>query len=131
MRNKFLKEIIDQTPKDTEIFIDKYSDIVLRINQILKEKSISQKDLADRMGKSPSELSKWLSGNHNLTLRSIAKLEAELGESIIEIPLKCFTSTYKDEWEQTNVSFVIEKKIKAEKNINRKSWDESREIKFA
>lgn len=131
MRNKFLKEIIDQTPKDTEIFIDKYSDIVLRINQILKEKNISQKDLATSMGKSPSELSKWLSGNHNLTLRSIAKLEAELGESIIEVPLKCFTSTFKEEWEQTVVSFVIEKKIKAEKNTNRKSWDESRKIKFA
>ncbi|SEH39907.1 helix-turn-helix domain-containing protein [Chryseobacterium culicis] len=131
MRNKFLKEIIDQTSKDTEIFIDKYSDIVLRINQILKEKNISQKDLATSMGKSPSELSKWLSGNHNLTLRSIAKIEAELGESIIEIPLKCFTSNFKEEWEQTIVSFVIEKKIKAEKNTNRKNWDESRKIKFA
>ncbi|KQM36466.1 helix-turn-helix domain-containing protein [Chryseobacterium sp. Leaf201] len=131
MRNKFLQEIINQTPKDTEIFVDKYSDIVLRINQILKEKNISQKELAESMGKNPSEVSKWLSGNHNLTLRSLAKLEAELGEVIIEIPLKCYTITYKDEWEQTSVSFTIEKKIKVEKNINRKSWDESRKIKFA
>lgn len=131
MRNKFLQEIIDHTPLETEIFIDKYSDIVLRINQILKEKNISQKELAEKMGKSPSEVSKWLSGNHNLTLRSIAKLEAELGESIIEVPLKCFTSAYKDEWEQTTVSFTIERKVKSGKNTNTTKWDESREVKFA
>jgi transcriptional regulator with XRE-family HTH domain len=43
----------------------------------------NQKDLADRMNKKPSEINKWLKGNHNLTLKTIARLEAELGDSII------------------------------------------------
>jgi transcriptional regulator with XRE-family HTH domain len=38
------------------------------------------------MGKKPSEISKWLNGEHNFTLRSLAKLEAELGEPIITVP---------------------------------------------
>jgi len=35
------------------------------------------------MEKIPSEISKWLDGDHNLTLRSIAKLEAELGVELL------------------------------------------------
>ncbi|WP_192904104.1 helix-turn-helix transcriptional regulator [Arachidicoccus ginsenosidivorans] len=35
------------------------------------------------MNKKPSEISKWLNGPHNLTLMTIAKLEAELGAPII------------------------------------------------
>ena len=31
-------------------------------------------------------LDEWLNGEHNFTLRSLAKLEAELGETIIHVP---------------------------------------------
>jgi transcriptional regulator with XRE-family HTH domain len=37
------------------------------------------------MGKSESEISKWLTGLHNLELRTIYKIEAVLGEDIIEV----------------------------------------------
>jgi hypothetical protein len=37
------------------------------------------------MNKKPSEINKWLKGNHNLTLRTIARLEAELGDAIISV----------------------------------------------
>ncbi|MBK8153775.1 MAG: hypothetical protein IPK61_12500 [Saprospiraceae bacterium] len=40
------------------------------------------------MDKKPSEISKWLSGEHNFTLRSLAKLSAELGEPLMEVPKK-------------------------------------------
>lgn len=86
MRSKILKEILDETPKEVDIFVKKYGDMLVRVHQILNEKGITQKALAEKLGKSPSEVSKWLSGNHNLTLRSIAKLEAELEEEIIYIP---------------------------------------------
>jgi transcriptional regulator with XRE-family HTH domain len=86
MRNKLIQKIIDETPKEVEIFIDKYTDIVTRVHQILEKKGISQKDLAQKLGKHQSEIHKWLNGNHNLTLRSIAKLEAELGEPLLIVP---------------------------------------------
>lgn len=110
MKNQLFKTILENTPKETQIFVDKYSDLVLRINQILKEKGISQKELSERMDKKPSEISRWLSGNQNITLRSIAKLEAELDATLIEIPLKTFTSCFKDEWERTEVTFTVERK---------------------
>ena len=88
MRSKIAQRILDETPKEVHIFVRKYGDIVVRINQLLREKGFTQKQLADQMQKTPSEISKWLSGDHNFTLRSIAKLEAELGAEIIYVPKK-------------------------------------------
>jgi len=85
MRSEILQKIIDTTPKDVEIFIDKYTDLVVRINQVLRQKGYTQKQLAQKLDKKPSEIHKWLSGEHNFTLRSIAKLEAELGVTLLEV----------------------------------------------
>jgi transcriptional regulator with XRE-family HTH domain len=86
MRSKIAQRILNETPEDVKIFVRLYADITIRINQILKEKKISQKDLAESLGKKPSEISKWLNGEHNFTLRSLAKIQAELGEEIVIIP---------------------------------------------
>lgn len=86
MKSKVAERMMAKMPEDVKIFVDKYADIVVRVNQILREKKYSQKDLAEKLEKSPSEISKWLGGNHNFTLRSIAKLEAELGETILHVP---------------------------------------------
>lgn len=86
MRSKVAQRILSETPEETKIFARMYGDIVIRVNQLLKDRGFSQRDLADKMNKRPSEINKWLVGEHNLTLRSLAKLEAELGETIIYIP---------------------------------------------
>jgi len=86
MKSKVAERMMAKMPQDVKIFVDKYADIVIRVNQLLKEKKFTQKDLAEKMEKNPSEISKWLGGNHNFTLRSIAKLEAELGETILYVP---------------------------------------------
>jgi transcriptional regulator with XRE-family HTH domain len=84
MRSNVAKRIQEETPAEVRIFVRQYTDIVLRINQILQAKGYTQKELAERMKKKPSEINKWLKGTHNLTLRTLAKLEAELGEPIIQ-----------------------------------------------
>nr|WP_315154064.1 helix-turn-helix transcriptional regulator [uncultured Flavobacterium sp.] len=86
MRSKVAQRILAETPEETKIFARLYADIVVRVNQLLKEKGFSQKDLADKLEKRPSEINKWLVGEHNFTLRSLAKLEAELGDTIINVP---------------------------------------------
>jgi transcriptional regulator with XRE-family HTH domain len=83
MRSKIAQRIQDKTPEEVRIFVRQYTDIVVRINEILQEKGYTQKDLAIKMNKKSSEINKWLKGNHNLTLKTLAKLEAELGEPLI------------------------------------------------
>lgn len=46
------------------------------IDNFLEDENLKQKDIAEKLGIAESQLSKWLSGYHNLTLKSILKLES-------------------------------------------------------
>ena len=119
MKNKLFTSIVDNAPKEAEVFVEKYTALILRINQILRDKGISQKKLADAMDKKPSEISRWLNGGQNLTLKSIAKLEAELGETLIEIPTSQISTKFKEEWHVSVHTFTVERRIeKVEKKKN-------------
>lgn len=59
--------------------------IATKVARILKEKGMGKSEFAEKMGKSASEVSKWLSGTHNFTIKTIAKLEHALGEDLIHI----------------------------------------------
>jgi transcriptional regulator with XRE-family HTH domain len=64
-------------------FVAKNLAITEQIHTLLKERGWSQKEFAGRLGKHESEVSRWLSGLHNLTLESIVKMETALGTEII------------------------------------------------
>ena len=57
--------------------------IVDRIHYILKHKGLRQKDLAERLGKNESEISKWMRGSHNFTIDTLVSIENALGEPIL------------------------------------------------
>lgn len=111
MRSKILQRILDNTPKDVDIFVDWYADLVVRINQLLRENEINKKELAERMNKKPSEISKWLSGEHNFTLRSLAKLSAELGEPLMEVPKRKVHANFINGYSRSVRTFVVYKKL--------------------
>lgn len=69
-----------------EAWLERSSNIALRILGALQLNRMSQKDLAEKTGVSPQQVSKLLKGNENLTLETIAKLEAALGIMLIAIP---------------------------------------------
>jgi plasmid maintenance system antidote protein VapI len=90
-------------------WLDRSSAIALMILSHLRENSISQKELAEMINVTPQYINKIVKGNENLTLQTIANIEAALGISLINV-----------------VSFenkiIIEKqKNIPEKNIRRKS----------
>lgn len=66
--------------------VAKMLDVADRIQEVLEQKGMSQKDLAIAMHKSESEISKWLSGTHNLELKTIVRIEEALGEDILAVP---------------------------------------------
>lgn len=65
--------------------VEKNLALTEKINSILKERGIKKGEFAEMLGKNPSEVSKWLSGAHNLTLKSINKMEFVLGVDLINI----------------------------------------------
>jgi len=78
---------------DSEIdkFVEKNLAITEKVRLALDTKGWSKGDLAKAMDKNPSEVTKWLSGMHNLTLKSIIKMEQALGIDLIHCePIKEF-----------------------------------------
>ena len=67
------------------MYLTRSFDIVDRIYEILQLKNLDQKDLALLLGKKESEISKWMSGTHNFTLKTLAKIEGVLGAPIIKV----------------------------------------------
>ena len=67
----------------TEKQIQLSDEIAQRIQTLLKQKHMSQREFARAMGKTETEVSRWLSGTHNLTNATIAKMASVLGDDII------------------------------------------------
>ncbi|MGZ5244088.1 MAG: helix-turn-helix domain-containing protein [Bacteroidia bacterium] len=126
MRSKIAERMLAKMPEDIKIFTDKYADLVVRINAILKEKGYTQKSLADKLDKKPSEIHKWLSGEHNFTLRSIAKLEAELGETLIEVSK---SSIKNDQVEVNSNSLKLSSKSKPAGKEAKSAWSKKYVLK--
>ncbi len=59
--------------------------IVDRIHAILEEQGLKQKDLANKLGKSEAEISKWMRGTHNFTIDTLVSIEEALGAPIVEV----------------------------------------------
>ncbi|MBQ9200767.1 MAG: helix-turn-helix transcriptional regulator [Bacteroidales bacterium] len=59
-----------------------------RIYDLMKSAGMTQKEFAKKIGKSESEVSVWLSGGHNFTLRTLAKVSSVLGEDIVAVPMQ-------------------------------------------
>lgn len=94
---------MEEGPADIECFVNKNLDISQQVYAHLDKKGWTQKDLAEKLDKSEAEVSKWLNGMHNLTLRSIAKIEAVLGEDVILTPLKAEERYKKSEFVKLHV----------------------------
>jgi len=84
-KNKILDKIRKYRSKYVDIFVDYTFDLSKRIQFLLDKKSMDQKELAKALGKNESEISKWMSGSHNFTLKTVARIEEILGDKLLEI----------------------------------------------
>lgn len=87
MRNKqgWFNEKVTAVPDAIMSEVQLSADIIARIDSLLKEKKMTQRDLARKLGKSDAVISRWTTGFPNLTLRSIAELSSALGEPLISV----------------------------------------------
>lgn len=60
--------------------------ISLKIAKTLKEKKMTQAELAQKLGSSAQHVSKIIKGQENLTLETISKIEACLDIELISVP---------------------------------------------
>lgn len=83
MASKYFHKALQKVAPGNKVFVKKNLDITEQIIAILDRKGMTRRDLAKALGKSEPEVSRMLSGLHNLTLKTIAELEVALGEEIV------------------------------------------------
>ena len=84
--NRIMDEIRGSISPEMKLQMEMSVAIANRIYEILEAKGMTQKDLAKRLGKTETEVSRWLSGTHYLTLSTICKISAALEEEIVSVP---------------------------------------------
>lgn len=83
--NKIMDSIRETISPEMKMQIEMSVAIANRIYEILESRGMTQKDFAHLMGKSETEVSRWLSGTHNLTLSTICKISLALGEELVKV----------------------------------------------
>ncbi len=86
--HSILDDLLADEPQDVEVFVQLIGDLAERVKTSMAAQGLTRRALAQRLGKSESEITKWLSGMHNLTLQSVAKLSVALQQDLLVTPDK-------------------------------------------
>ena len=80
-----LHQMIDEIPEEVKLQCDMSDAIAARIDRILKERDMTQKQFAQLVHHSQGEVSRWLSGTHNFTLATLAKISVALKCNVLAL----------------------------------------------
>ncbi len=84
IKNKYM-DMVRQVPDEIKEEINLTFAISNKIDELMRERGLSKKQFADQIGRRPSEITRWLSGQHNFTVSTLAMLSAFFGKSIISV----------------------------------------------
>ncbi|MBD5194124.1 MAG: helix-turn-helix transcriptional regulator [Bacteroidales bacterium] len=80
-----LHELMGEIPLEVQLRTKLSVSIANRIEALMREAGYSKKQFAEKLGRRPSEVTKWLSGEHNFTIATLARIGAFFGTQIITI----------------------------------------------
>ena len=83
--NISLQEIFNEIPVEKREETRLSFAISNRLAALMQERGLNKKQLAEALGKRPNEITRWLSGEHNFTISTIAMLSTFIGKSIINV----------------------------------------------
>ncbi len=111
--------------------LDDYYKIAARIAIALKEKNMTQKQLAHELGVTAPALTRIMKGRQNLSLLTIRKIEDALGVSLIDT-LKSESNSSQVIWKTVTVrKVIINSEIPSVNIQNRERYKTSRNLKTA
>jgi ribosome-binding protein aMBF1 (putative translation factor) len=83
--NELFRQCLSNIPEEQRAEFELSYGIAERLDAVLREKGITQHELAKRLGKRDSEVSKWLTGRHNFTTGTIARIETAIGSRLVVV----------------------------------------------
>ena len=85
VHNQLFRQCLAAIPEEQKAEFELSFGIAERISEILKMKNLTQTGCSNQLHKRESEISKWMTGRHNFTMQTIAKIEIALGCKLISI----------------------------------------------
>jgi predicted XRE-type DNA-binding protein len=79
--NQSVAEISEEVKREMELSFA----VSEKIDLLLKTRGLTQKQFAKMVGKTEPEVCRWLSGRHNFTIRTLAKISIALETDIVSI----------------------------------------------
>ena len=83
--NELFQQCLDAIPDEQRASFELSYGVAKRLDALLREEGMTRHELAQRMGKRDSEVSKWLTGRHNFTLNTISGIETALGKRLVSV----------------------------------------------
>ncbi len=80
-----ISEMQERVLAEIKTEVDWEFDISSRIYELMQNHGLSKSEFAASIGCRPSEVTKWLCGQHNFTIRTLAKLSEFFGEPLISV----------------------------------------------
>ncbi|WPO77788.1 helix-turn-helix domain-containing protein [Flavobacterium sp. KACC 22761] len=123
-KNNIISNWLEQN-KNPEInkLVEKNLAIANKIQELLKERGLKSVDLARLLNKKPSEISKWLTGTHTYTTKTITKIETVLGADIIHIEAQkeyVYLKVHVGQEEQEDTLFENSEVFSVESSLDKK-----------
>ena len=83
--NQLFNDCVKNIPSDLNGKLEMSLHISDKIDLYLKQNNMNQKDLAQKMNKRPSEISKWMRGTHNFTIYTLYDIAKILNVEVIDL----------------------------------------------
>lgn len=80
-----LQDLLGEIPLQVQLQTRMSVEIAARIESLMKEAGYTKKQFAEKLDRRPSEITKWLSGEHNFTIATLSRLSAFFGKPIIKV----------------------------------------------
>ena len=80
-----LTKLFEEIPKDERVQTKLSFEISNRIVSLMTHRGLTKSQFAAAIGCRPNEVTRWLSGEHNFTIRTIAAISAFFGAPIITV----------------------------------------------
>jgi plasmid maintenance system antidote protein VapI len=91
----WMEEAIERA--ENRAWLKRSQGIAIKVLRTLREKGLSQKELAVALSVSPQQVNKIVKGGENLTLETISKLEVALAIQLIEVvKVQKYTDAHKE-----------------------------------
>lgn len=83
--SRTLEEMLGPISANVQAEVALSFDISERIDALMRQRGLSKKQFADALGRRPSEITKWLSGQHNFTIATLSMLSSFFGQPIVTV----------------------------------------------